>query len=231
MINNYDDFIRELQQAGFSVGTGGNDEGVFGLMKFGWDEEPLETSIRWHTGEPDTDPWVWRMRVLSERDDIAYSKVFFRKSGYVTKEWYPYFLAARRGGYAFDEAYADGIISYNAKRIYEAIIEHGSLPAHELKSYAGFTRKNKAGFDSALTELQMRMFLTICGERQKLSAKGELYGWPSSLFCTTERFWGEEVFEKASRIGAKEAEEKITGQVYKLNPSADMRKVARFIAG
>ena len=231
LIRNYGDFVRELLNAGFSVGTGGNDEGIFGLLEFGWNEEPLNSPVRWHTGNPETDPWAWRVRVLDERDDIAYSKVFFRKSGYITKEWYPCFLAARRGDCAFEDAYADGTISHAAKRIYDVITEHGSLPAHDIKRYAGFQRDEKGKFESALTELQMRMYITVCGEQQKLSQKGELYSWPSSVFCTTERFWGDDVFKAAAQLNEEEAASKITEQVLKLNPSANIRKIKKFIEG
>lgn len=48
------------------------------------------------------------MRVLEERDDIAYGKVFFGTSGYITREWYPLFLAVRRRGMVFDEWYDEG---------------------------------------------------------------------------------------------------------------------------
>jgi len=41
--------------------------------------------VRWHTGDPGTSPWEWRIRVLDERDDIAYPKRFYKKSGYITK--------------------------------------------------------------------------------------------------------------------------------------------------
>lgn len=79
MIQNYDDFCGELLCAGFSVAAGGNDEGVFGLLKYGWNDEPHDCAVRWHTGDPGTDPWEWRVRVLKERRDIAYGKVFFAK--------------------------------------------------------------------------------------------------------------------------------------------------------
>ena len=77
MIKNYNDFINALLNAGFSGAIGGKDDGVFGLFRYGWGAED-ESSIHWHTGDPETDPWEWRMRVLNERSDIAYSKVFFR---------------------------------------------------------------------------------------------------------------------------------------------------------
>ena len=54
------------------------------------------------------------MRVLEERTDIAYSKVFFKTSGFITREWYPYFYAVRRNGESFEEVYRDAIAMYEA---------------------------------------------------------------------------------------------------------------------
>jgi len=231
-MKNYNDFVSELLKAGFSLAGGGNDEDVFGLVAHSWDEEPPPGSpIRWHTGDPETDPWAWRIRVLDERTDIAYAKLFFRKAGYITKEWYPYFLSARRGDKVFEEEYEAGRISHYAKRIYDVIVQNGSLPLHEIKRLTGFSRADKAKFDNALTELQMKMYLTVCGERQKRSQMGLEHGWPSAVFCTTEQFFGEEVFEQAMEISADEAAEKITAQVFRLNPLAQEKKVIKFISG
>jgi len=231
MIRNYKDFIAVLLDAGFSMG-GGNDEGVYSVISWGWNEPPpYETPVRWHTGDAETDPWEWRIRVLDERDDIAYSKLFFKKSGYITKDWYPYFLAVRRNGLDFENAYAEGAISHFAKRIYEVVVAHNILPLHAIKQLAGFAREDKSGFDRALIELQMKMFLTMCGTQQKLSQKGEEYGWSSTVFCTTERFFGGDVFEKAAAIDVETAKRKIAEQVIKLNPSAQEKKINKFIFG
>jgi len=230
MIQNYEDFCTALLDAGFSV-FGGNHEGVFGLIPFDWNEEPADSLIRWHTGDPDTDPWVWRMRVLDERNDIAYAKVFFRKAGYITKEWYPYFLAARREGFTFEDAYFDGAVSQVAKRIYEAVSAHGSLPLDEIKRIAGFSREEKSKFDRALTELQMKLYLTMCGEHQRISQMGTPRGMASTTFCTTEQFWGEELFRQAEEISAADAIQAIRGRVFALNPLADEKKVLKFILG
>ena len=230
-ITNYDSFVSELLKAGFSVASGGNDEGIFALVEFSWDNQPSDSKVRWHTGDEDTDPWEWRIRVLDERKDIAYSKLFFKKAGYITKEWYPYFLAARRGNRLFADEYADGKISSHAKRIYDVIAEHGSLPLHGIKQLAGFGKEDKSKFDAALTDLQMRMYLTMCGKQQKLSQKGEEYGWSSTVFCRTEDFFGEEVFESAAKLTADEAVEKITRQIRLLNPSANEKKISKFIKG
>ncbi|MCL2574527.1 MAG: hypothetical protein FWE34_08265 [Defluviitaleaceae bacterium] len=231
MIQCYDDFLKVLLNAGFSMGSG-NADGIYSIIPFDWNEtRPHETPVRWHTGNPKTDPWEWRMRVLDERDDIAYGKLFFKKSGYITKGWYPYFLAARRGDMSLDEAYEDGTISHFAKRVYDVVAQNGTLPLHGIKQIAGFGKEDKSGFDRAITELQMRMFLTMCGQRQKLSKKGEEYGWNSTVFCTTESFFDEGVFEMAKEVSKEEAFQKIKEQILLLNPDAQDKKISKFIFG
>ena len=231
MIRNYKDFVDKLLSIGFSMG-GGNDEGIFSIISWNWNElPPPESPIRWHTGDAETDPWEWRTRVLNERDDIAYAKLFFKKTGFITKEWYPYFLAARRDGITFEEAYEDGTISNFAKRIYEVVTDNEKLPVDAIKKLAGFTREDKSGFDRALVELQMKMYLTMCGTQQKLSKTGEEYGWSSTVFCSTERFFGEEVMEEADAIGREESIVAIKSQVLKLNPLAQEKKIVKFIVG
>lgn len=232
MILNYRDFVSVLTGAGFSMG-GGNNEGIYSVISWNWNEEPpFDTPVRWHTGDPETDPWEWRMRVLEENSsDIAYAKFFFKKSGYITKEWYPYFLAARRKGREFEEEYEDGTISYFAKRIYELVSENKSMPLHIIKQLGGFSKVDTSQFNKAMVELQMKMYLTMCGRVQKVSKKGEEYGWSSTVFCTTESYFGEDVFHKANDIDEKEAIAKITEQIYRLNPDATSKKIARFIHG
>ena len=231
MILNYDDFVNQLLSAGFAIG-GGNAEGIYNIITWDWNEQPpYDTPIRWHTGDIETDPWEWRMRVLNERDDIAYGKIFFKKSGYVTREWVPYFLAARRGQGTFDEEFQSGNISRSAKRIYSAVSENGTLPLEAIKAVAGFDKEEKSKFDRGLVELQMKMYLTMCGSRQKISRKGEEYGWSSTVFCTTESFWGEEVFAASAKIKADEAAERITERVLLLNPEANSKKILKFIKG
>lgn len=230
-IGSYSDFLCALREAGFSMG-GGNSEGVYAAIPWSWNEEPpYATPVRWHTGDPDTDPWEWRMRVLDEQCDIAYGKIFFKKSGFITKEWYPYFLAVRRDGMSFDEAYLSGVISRYEKRIYDAVREHETLPLEAVKRVGGFGKDEKSAFDRALTELQMKMYLTMCGSRQKISQMGMEYGWSSTVFCTTEQYFGEEVFMEAAKLDKEQAAEKIAKQAFRLNPEAQPKKVMKFIQG
>lgn len=227
MVQCYDDFCRELLNAGFSLG-GGSDKGIYAVVPFDWTEQPAGTPVRWHTGDPETDPWEWRMRVLEERSDIAYAKVFFRSSGYITEEWYPYFLAVRRQGMSFEEAWEEGRVSELSWRIYNAVQENGRVPMHEIKRLAGLRDETSAHIEKAMTDLQMGMFLTICGRQQKRNAYGELYGWSSTVFCTPEEFWHREFDDLPD---CDQAIQKICARVSQLNPSAQERRIRKFIYG
>lgn len=224
MICNYGDFIDKLLQVGFTIG-GENNEGVFALS------DDFDRQIQWHTEEVETDPWEWRMRVLEERSDIAYGKVFFRKSGYITKEWYPYFLAVRRQGRSFDALYEAGEISHLAKTVYRVVEENGYVPTHALRGLCGVGAEEKSKLERAVTELQMKLFLTMCGRQQKVSQAGQEFGWNSTVFCTTENFWDDRVFTEAAGIAPQLAAEIIRKQVYAQNPDALEKKVEKFIWG
>ena len=229
MIRNFDDFCRELLACGFSMG-GGNAKGVFALIDYDWtQQEQLDTPVKWHCGDPETDPWEWRMRVLEERDDVAYAKVFFKTSGYITRAWYPLFYAVRRNGRRVEDAYADGRMSHMAKRIYE-IVADGDIALHEIKRLGGFGKADKAAFDRALVELQMGMFITMCGRKQKKNSLGLDYGWNSTVLCTVEDFWQERGVDIPA-MDAQESYERIRQQVLRLNPAAEEKTIRKFIVG
>ena len=229
MIRNYQDFCRELLSCGFSMG-GGNAKGIFALIDYDWThQDMLDTPVKWHCGDPEVDPWEWRMRVLEERGDIAYSKVFFKTSGFITKEWYPYFYAVRRNGESFEEAYARGGISHTAKRIYD-ILSAGETALHEIKALGGFGKEEKAQFDKAMVELQMRMFITMIGRQQKKNKYGVEYGWNSTMFTTVEDFWEKRGFA-IPVCDAAESFQRIREQILRLNPVAEDRTIRKFVEG
>ena len=229
MIWNYDDFCRELNACGFSMG-GGNAKGIYALIDYDWTkQDALDTPVKWHCGDPDLDPWEWRMRVLEERRDIAYGKVFFGTSGFITEDWYPCFYAVRRNGETFEDAYQRGTVSHTAKRIYD-IVRDGYVALHEIKALGGFAKEDKSSFDRALVDLQMGMFITMTGRKQKKNKYGIEYGWNSTVFTTVENFWAERNFEIPD-LDAEESYEKIRHQILLLNPTAEEKTIRRFIRG
>ncbi len=224
-INNYDDFVNALLKVGMSTGGEKNSDGIFALCDY------YGKCIQWHTEDIDTDPWEWRIRVLDQRDDIAYGKFFFKKSGYITADWYPYFYAVRRGGKSFEEDYSDGNISFYAKRIYELICKEEVLPLHIIKKLGNFTKEDKTKFDNAITELQMKMYITMYGRSKKHSKTGQEYGWSSTVFCKTEDFFDGDILEKADSLVKGQAYEKLYTHILELNPGADSKKIKKFILG
>ncbi len=225
MVNSFNEFCEKLLESGFSMG-GGNAKGIYAIISFNWNDSIPACPVAWHTGDAETDPWEWRMRVLEERNDIAYGKVFFGTSGYITKEWYPYFLAVRRQGFTFDEWYHEGKAGILEKRIYEAIEQNGHMALHDLKRECGITKETSGQFDRALTNLQKNLFITMCGRTQKLSRTGEPYGWNSTVFTTVEKFWGEDL---TLNISADKAYEKIRERILLLNPEAKEKDIKKFI--
>ena len=225
MITCFQEFCDELLKSGFAMG-GGNAKGIYAVVPFDWKNPVPGCPITWHTGDPETDPWEWRMRVLEERDDIAYGKVFFGASGYITREWYPYFLAVRRQGLTFDEWYYEGKAGLLEKRIYEAVEQNGHMAFHDLKRECEISKESAGRFERALSNLQKNLFLTMCGRSQKLSRSGEPYGWNSTVFTTVEAFWGEDLMLDITEDAAYE---KIRERILLLNPEAKEKDIKKFI--
>lgn len=128
-------------------------------------------------------PWEWREQ-LAAQGEIAYAKLFSGKAGFVSRAAYPRFCNMRREGYDFDARAEDGLVSNRDKRLY-ALIEGGVTMAHELKrAYAD------KGFETALTRLQMRTYVTIAGFERRRDRHGAPYGWGISMYRTAEARFG-----------------------------------------
>lgn len=221
-IDSFSSFCVALREAGFSMG-GSNDEGIFSLCAY------FSDNIVVHTGNKETDPWEWRIRGITECDDLLYSKLFFNKGGWITKEWIPYFMAVRREHKAFDEMYSDGLINNTAKRIYGLICDTPHLSVQEIKNAIKCDKSQNYEIETALTMLQMKMFITISGEKYKISKQGKQYGWPVTTFCRIEDFFGEEIFDLHCAISKQEASDRITDQILILNRKADKKVISKFI--
>ncbi|MDT8717670.1 hypothetical protein IAI10_13440 [Clostridium sp. 19966] len=221
-IDSFPSFCHALREAGFSMG-GSNDEGIFSLSTY------FSDNLVSHTGNNETDPWKWRIRGVTECDDLLYGKFFFNKGGWITKEWLPYFMAVRRGKKSFDELYYEGLVNNTAKKVYDLISDTPNLSLQEIKIMGNFDKNQKYEFESALNTLQMKMFITISGEKFKLSKEGKPYGWPVTTFSKIEDFWGEGILDLSCTLKAEEAVDKIKTQILALNPDAESKLINKFI--
>ena len=79
-------------------------------------------------------------------------------------------------------------------------------------------------------ELQMGMFITMTGRKQKKNKYGIEYGWNSTVFTTVENFWAERGFE-IPELDAEDSYEKFRQQILLLNPMAEEKTIRKFIRG
>ncbi len=218
-ITQYKEFVALVEEVGF-MPLSNNPIGFLNLSDLTHEEN-------WHTGL-DTDPWSWRV-TAEENKVAAYAKVFNKKPGFISLEWYPKFIAARRRGLSFDEMYSEGLLSSYAKQIYDLFQRQDVLAAYEIKALCGIKKETNAKFEAAMGELQMKLFITSNGTKRKINAKGEAYGWPSTAFSTVEAWAGEELIQKANTIAWQQAVEEITERIKAYVPVAQGAKLKGFI--
>lgn len=221
-IISFQTFIETLRRVGFSM-AGINKEGIYTVA------EHYASNIIEHTGESETDPWAWRMRSIKECDDIFYSKVFLNKGGYITGEWYPYFFVIRRKHMDFEQMYEAGQFSYESKQVYQLVKAQPHIALHEITSAISTDKSAKAKIEAAITQLQMKLFVTISGEKYKISKEGNPYGWPVTTFALVEDFVSPKILKATESIKIEEASLKMMSRSKELNPNATDKMIKRFL--
>jgi hypothetical protein len=128
-------------------------------------------------------PWEWREE-LAASGDFAYGKIFSGKAGLIGLALYPQFCNMRREGYDFDARAEDGLAPDRERRLYR-LVEGGVSLSHELRKAYG-----DKGYESALTRLQMRAYITVAGFDRRRDRYGVPYGWGISIYQTAEARFG-----------------------------------------
>ena len=121
---------------------------------------------------------------------MAYGKFFNNKTGFISREWFPYFANARRDGYDFDSAWEDGLIQRRQKAIMDIFEDGGMHPGFELKPAAGFGKDGYRNFEGCMTTLQMKTYLIIRKFECRRNKRGQSYGMAVSYYQTPEELWG-----------------------------------------
>ena len=121
-------------------------------------------------------PWEWRME-LARRGIVAYGKLFSKKAGPVSREWYPDLANYQRNGYDFDARYEEGLASYREKCVMDVLLRDGPTLSKDLKRLAGFGSDGLKGFDTVITSLQMQTYITAHSFEYAHDKHGQPYGW------------------------------------------------------
>ena len=142
-------------------------------------------------------PWDWEGPVARTGTNV-YGKVFWKKAGFVSMEWFPDFVNFRRDGYDFDARFDDGLASYKDKELFDAIERHGSLQTGQLKKLCGYGGKDgKKGYETAITRLQMQTYITVADFDYATDKYGKPYGWGIARYATPESRLGYEAVTAA----------------------------------
>lgn len=212
---------------------------LFGNGVTGFSAEE-HTSVRgWWSGNPEDDPWEWREIIAAERE-IAYGKFFDNKAGFISLEWFPYFVNYRRSGYDFDARWEDGLANRREKKIMDfylgedkngdTIFREERILSTELKKKAGFGGKNgEKNYPGIMTGLQMQTYLVISDFTRRRNKQGDEYGMTVSIPLTPEAMWGYDRVTAAYREAPEKSWERIMEHVKSLYPDAPECEIEKLI--
>lgn len=173
-------------------------------------------------------PWEWRME-LARRGVVAYGKLFAKKAGLVSREWYPDLANYRRGGYDFDARYEDGLAGYREKCVMDVLLREGPTLSKDLKRLAGFGGDGIKGFDTVITNLQMQTYVTVHSFEYAHDKYGRPYGWGIARYAVTEDVLGEGATRSAYHRTPEESGERIFQHIKQLRPDASENDIKKLI--
>ena len=173
-------------------------------------------------------PWEWRMDV-ARRGVVAYGKLFNKKAGLVSREWYPDLANYRRNGYDFGARYEDGLASYKDKCIMDVLLQHGPTLSKDLKKAAGFGGEGMKGFDTAITRLQMQTYVTVHSFEYSRDKHGKPYGWGVARFAVAEDVLGEALTRCAYSRSPEESKSRLMARLRTLCPQAPESALEKLI--
>lgn len=172
----------------------------------------------------DTDgPWEWK-GPTARSGRCVYGKLFQKKAGFVSREWFPDLANFRRDGYDFDARFDDGLAPIRDRDLYDAVASRGAVLSPELKELCG-----REGFDTSLTRLQMQTYLCVADFVYSLDRHGRPYGWGVARFTTPEALLGPEPVTSAYGADPRESRERILSHLRALLPNADSRRLEKLL--
>ncbi len=182
----------------------------------------------WWTGDPEQDPWEWR-EIIAATGEVAYGKFFGGKTGFISREWFPYFANARRDGYDFDAAWDDELVQRRMKAIMDQFEDGGEHPSFLLRPAAGFGKGGYKNYDGCIAALQMQTYLTIRRFERKRNKRGEAYGLAVAYYMRPEDLWGYDFVTSAYREEPRVSAERILARARELFPAGDEGQLKKML--
>ncbi len=207
----------------------------------GFSIEDVMPAERLFGGLDNPGAWEWKSPIIANWQ-AAYGKFFGGKAGYVSLEWLPDFINARR------RAHPLSALGPDAKHILQVLRQHESLLSKQLKLASGFTlsrkrlkldvdghavvdRRNGTSFDATIAQLQMGTWVCIAAFEYQISKAGQPYGWGVARYCTPEAMYPAMADYKSLVAGRtpKQSRQRILAHIASLFPQATARQLEKVI--
>lgn len=203
----------------------------------------------WFSDEEDG-PWEWKGPVI-RTGNYVYGKLFQKKAGFVSMEWFPDLLNYRRAVYNLKAESTDSM----DRVIYEAVTSKESLLSNGIKALCGYKKKpvrksanpfdswelsevkalrakstpKVEGYETVITRLQMGTWLVVADFEYKYNKQGERYGWGVARYTTPEALFGEEKIKPAIHRTPEESKQRLTDYLTQLLPQATPIQIENII--
>ncbi len=216
MLRTYAEFLSYAEACGVMVFAGKFAEGFPNLYE-------LTTRSQWHTGDPETDPWQWRDRAAIDKR-LAFGNILGGHKGFISPKLYPLFYSACRPDGSMEERWRWGHVKktvYDVCRLFE---EGVPLDTGEIRRKMNVRKSEGASaVDRAVVTLQREFYITVCGNRRKVSFDGAEYGWPANTYCFVDD-WAAD-WLKEPLLPTDEARARILAHCAELDSRIDLKKV------
>lgn len=217
----YNDFLQRVDELGFMSLGDRAFPALFEEAEHGWA----------NTDNPETDPWRWKDRIAQEKK-AAFGCILGGCRGFVSARMYPLFVAAYQPEDPMEMRWASGEINQTTWQLWQLFEKKIALCTDEIRLEMGVTRKKGGSrVDASLKELQRGYYVTVAGNKRKISKRGEPYGWPSCIYETVDSWAPEDWIRGIDKINPLEAREAILDAgmaMGKFSSREELAKVLRF---
>ena len=215
MIKNQTDLLKAIEKYGF-LPLFKNDIPGFSV------EENTDPNI-WFNDDVDG-PWEWKGPLAASKKCV-YGKFFNKKTGFISMDWFGYFLNYRRDGYDFDARFNDHLASYNDQYIYDIVAKNKYLSSTSLKHLSD----HQKGLETIITRLQMQTYVIIANFEYKYDKNGNRYGWGIAEYSTPEYLFGEDFIYDAYKVSVSKSYQKIRQHLQTVLPHATDKQIKKII--
>jgi len=217
----YDDFLNRVDSLGFMT---------LSSVLPGFPSLSDETAEEnWHTGDPETDPWVWKDRVVKEKR-LAFGCVLGGHKGFVSADMYSLFYTAFHPYEHMEERRASGEVSETVWKLWQIFEERTLLNTSDRRREMGVTlKKGGSKVDKAIEELQQYYYITVAGNRKKVDKYGKPYGWAANVYDKVENWVPSEWMTLNAGLSPDEAKKIILDKGMSISKNINRKELAKML--